>query len=155
MRRRDQFADQYLQPLLAEARKLGIGPEELKKMIDRLGEMRHDRGGHRARREQALRGCARSTRSASPLTIFDEPHLGLDAVARQIFYDRLLADYAAHSHTVVLSTHLIDEVGDLIEQVMLLDRSHWCWTRRRMCCAARWSRDTRLEPNEQRGWRVS
>jgi ABC-2 type transport system ATP-binding protein len=58
----------------------------------------------------------------APLTLFDEPYLGLDAVARQLFYDRLLADYAAHPRTVVLSTHLIDEVGDLVERVLLLDR---------------------------------
>ncbi|MCO1659154.1 ABC transporter ATP-binding protein [Pseudonocardia humida] len=58
----------------------------------------------------------------APLTIFDEPYLGLDAVARQLFYDRLLADYAERPRTVVLSTHLIDEVSDLIEHVVLLDR---------------------------------
>ncbi|MFE0591915.1 ATP-binding cassette domain-containing protein [Micromonospora echinospora] len=58
----------------------------------------------------------------APLTFFDEPYLGLDAVARQLFYDRLLADYAEHPRTVVLSTHLIDEVADLIEHVLLLDR---------------------------------
>jgi ABC-2 type transport system ATP-binding protein len=56
------------------------------------------------------------------LTFFDEPYLGLDAVARQLFYDRLLADYAEHPRTVVLSTHLIDEVADLIEHVLLLDQ---------------------------------
>ena len=28
------------------------------------------------------------------VTLFDEPYAGLDAVARQVFYDRLLADYA-------------------------------------------------------------
>jgi len=58
----------------------------------------------------------------APLTIFDEPYLGLDAVARQLFYDRLLADYAERPRTIVLSTHLIDEVSDLIEHVVLLDR---------------------------------
>jgi ABC-2 type transport system ATP-binding protein len=58
----------------------------------------------------------------APLTFFDEPYLGLDAVARQLFYDRLLADYAEHPRTVVLSTHLIDEVSGLIERVLLLDR---------------------------------
>ncbi|MBC8994632.1 ABC transporter ATP-binding protein [Micromonospora chalcea] len=58
----------------------------------------------------------------APLTFFDEPYLGLDAVARQLFYDRLLADYAENPRTVVLSTHLIDEVADLIEHVLLLDR---------------------------------
>lgn len=60
--------------------------------------------------------------SRAPLTFFDEPYLGLDAVARQLFYDRLLADYAEHPRTIVLSTHLIDEVADLLEHVVLIDR---------------------------------
>jgi ABC-2 type transport system ATP-binding protein len=59
--------------------------------------------------------------SRAPLTFFDEPYLGLDAVARQLFYDRLLADYAEHPRTVVLSTHLIDEVSDLLEHVLVID----------------------------------
>jgi ABC-2 type transport system ATP-binding protein len=59
--------------------------------------------------------------SRAPLTFFDEPYLGLDAVARQIFYDRLLADYAEHPRTVVLSTHLIDEVSNLLEHVFVID----------------------------------
>ncbi len=59
--------------------------------------------------------------SRAPLTFFDEPYLGLDAVARQIFYDRLLADYAEHPRTVILSTHLIDEVSDLLEHVLVID----------------------------------
>lgn len=58
----------------------------------------------------------------APLTFFDEPYLGLDAVARHMFYDRLLADYADRPRTIVLSTHLIDEVSDLIEHVLLLDK---------------------------------
>ena len=44
------------------------------------------------------------------------------ASARHLFYDRLLADYAQHPRTVVLSTHLIDEVSDLIEHVILIDK---------------------------------
>lgn len=55
------------------------------------------------------------------LTVFDEPYAGLDAVARQLFYDRLLADYAEHPRTIVLSTHLIDEMADLLEHVVMLD----------------------------------
>lgn len=60
--------------------------------------------------------------SRAPLTFFDEPYLGLDAVARQIFYDRLLADYAENPRTVVLSTHLVDEVAALLTNVLLIDR---------------------------------
>jgi ABC-2 type transport system ATP-binding protein len=56
------------------------------------------------------------------VTLFDEPYAGLDAVARQVFYDRLLADYAAHPRTVLLSTHLIDEAADLLERVVVMGR---------------------------------
>ena len=60
--------------------------------------------------------------SRAPLTIFDEPYLGLDAVARSIFYDRLLDDYAEHPRTVILSTHLIDEVSRLLEHILVIDQ---------------------------------
>ena len=60
--------------------------------------------------------------SRAPLTIFDEPYLGLDAVARELFYKRLIEDYAEHPRTVVLSTHLIDEVSQLLEHVMVIDQ---------------------------------
>ena len=56
------------------------------------------------------------------VTMFDEQYAGLDAVARQLFYDRLLADYAEHPRTVLLSTHLIDEAAGLLERVVLIDR---------------------------------
>jgi len=59
--------------------------------------------------------------SRAPITFFDEPYLGLDAVARQVFYDRLLEDYAEYPRTVVLSTHLIDEVSNLLEHVIVID----------------------------------
>lgn len=60
--------------------------------------------------------------SRAEITFFDEPYLGLDAVARQIFYDRLLEDYSEHPRTVILSSHLIDEVSNLIERVIVIDR---------------------------------
>jgi ABC-2 type transport system ATP-binding protein len=59
--------------------------------------------------------------SRAPLTFFDEPYLGLDAVARQLFYDRLLEDFAEHPRTIILSTHLIDEVSALLEHVIVID----------------------------------
>jgi ABC-2 type transport system ATP-binding protein len=60
--------------------------------------------------------------SRAPLTIFDEPYLGVDAVARSLFYNRLLEDYAEHPRTVILSTHLIDEVSRLLEQILVIDQ---------------------------------
>ena len=60
--------------------------------------------------------------SRADVTFFDEPYMGLDAVARQLFYDRLLEDYAEHPRTIILSSHLIDEIAHLIENVVLIDR---------------------------------
>ncbi|WP_300344257.1 ABC transporter ATP-binding protein [Nesterenkonia sp.] len=60
--------------------------------------------------------------SRTEITFFDEPYTGLDAVARQLFYDRLLEDYAEHPRTIVLSSHLIDEIAHLVENVVVIDR---------------------------------
>lgn len=59
--------------------------------------------------------------SRAPITIFDEPTLGLDAGSREDFYKILLEDYLKHPRTIILSTHLIDEVEHLIERVILID----------------------------------
>ncbi|MDG4764250.1 ABC transporter ATP-binding protein [Solwaraspora sp. WMMD406] len=79
-----------------------------------------------------LNGLSRGMKSAlsvtlglaarAPLTIFDEAYLGLDAPSRYAFYDEVLADYLAHPRTIVLSTHLIEEVGSLFEEVVILHR---------------------------------
>ncbi|RST61025.1 ABC transporter ATP-binding protein [Siminovitchia terrae] len=58
--------------------------------------------------------------SRAPLTVFDEPYLGLDAVSRGIFYDRLMEDYVKNPRTIILSTHLIDEVSNLLEHVLVI-----------------------------------
>ena len=82
--------------------------------------------------DRAVKKLSRGMRSAlgiviglaarAEVTLFDEPYAGLDAPARQVFYDRLLADYAEHPRTVLLSTHLIDEAAGLLEQAVVIDR---------------------------------
>ena len=59
--------------------------------------------------------------SRAELTLLDEPYAGLDAVARELFYDRLLGDYAESPRTIVLSTHLIDEASRLLNHVVVVD----------------------------------
>ena len=58
----------------------------------------------------------------APLTMFDETYLGMDAPSRQVFYDEVLADYMAYPRTFVISTHLIEEVSAIFEQVTIIDR---------------------------------
>lgn len=60
--------------------------------------------------------------SQAPITIFDEPSLGLDAVIRERFYDALLESYMENPRTIVLSTHLIDEVSRVLETAVMIDK---------------------------------
>lgn len=58
--------------------------------------------------------------SRSPITIFDEPTTGMDAAVRKDFYRALLKDYLAHPRTIIISSHHLDEIEDLIEDVLLM-----------------------------------
>lgn len=55
-----------------------------------------------------------------PYVLLDEPVLGLDANHRDLFYRELLANFGKNPRTFVLSTHLIEEIAGLIEQVVVL-----------------------------------
>lgn len=71
---------------------------------------------------KSLVGIIIGLASRAPITIFDEPSLGLDAAAREKFYNILLEDYETSKRTVIISTHLIDEVSSLFEEVIILDK---------------------------------
>ena len=86
----------------------GLGP---KKSIKRL-----------SRGMRSALGITIGLAARAEVTLFDEPYAGLDAVARQIFYDRLLAEYAERPRTILLSTHLIDEAAALFERVVVIDQ---------------------------------
>ncbi|OZU87749.1 ABC transporter ATP-binding protein [Virgibacillus indicus] len=58
--------------------------------------------------------------SKAPITIFDEPYIGLDAAARKKFYEIMLEEYEAEKRIIIFSTHLIDEVSLLFEEVLIL-----------------------------------
>lgn len=60
----------------------------------------------------------------TPYVIFDEPVLGLDANHRELFYELLLKDYENNQRTIILATHLIEEVANIIEEVVLIDKGH-------------------------------
>lgn len=59
--------------------------------------------------------------SNADILLFDEPVLGLDAHHRDIFYKELIAHYTDHPKTIIISTHLIDEVVDVIEEVIIIN----------------------------------
>lgn len=55
-----------------------------------------------------------------PILLLDEPVLGLDANHRDLLYKTMLENYAENPRTIVISTHLIEEVSALIEEVVII-----------------------------------
>jgi len=56
------------------------------------------------------------------LLVLDEPTLGLDILYRKQFYDSLLNDYFDRSRTIVVTTHQVEEVQDILTDLMFIDR---------------------------------
>ena len=56
------------------------------------------------------------------LLVLDEPTLGLDILYRKQFYDSLLNDYFDHSRTILMTTHQVDEMQDVLTDFMFIDR---------------------------------
>lgn len=57
-----------------------------------------------------------------PYVIYDEPVLGLDANHRELFYQLLLKDFEENQKTIIIATHLIEEIASIIEEVVIIDK---------------------------------
>ena len=56
------------------------------------------------------------------LLVLDEPTLGLDILYRKKFYDSLLNDYFDRSRTIVVTTHQVEEIQDVLTDFLFIDR---------------------------------
>ena len=56
------------------------------------------------------------------LLVLDEPTLGLDLLYRKQFYDTLLNDYFDHKRTIVVTTHQVEEIEQILTDVMFINR---------------------------------
>jgi ABC-2 type transport system ATP-binding protein len=56
------------------------------------------------------------------LLVLDEPTLGLDILFRKQFYDSLLNDYFDDTRTIVVATHQVEEIQDVLTDLMFIDR---------------------------------
>jgi ABC-2 type transport system ATP-binding protein len=58
------------------------------------------------------------------LLVLDEPTLGLDLLYRRQFYDTLLNDYYDKERTILLTTHQVEEIENLLTDVIFINRGH-------------------------------
>lgn len=56
----------------------------------------------------------------TPVLFLDEPVLGLDAQHRDLFYRLLMKKYAEHPCTILISTHIMQEITDMLDHVLIL-----------------------------------
>jgi ABC-2 type transport system ATP-binding protein len=56
------------------------------------------------------------------LLILDEPTLGLDLLYRKQFYDSLLTDYFDHQRSIVITTHQVEEIENVLTDILFIDR---------------------------------
>ena len=56
------------------------------------------------------------------LLVLDEPTLGLDILYRKQFYDALLTDYFDRSRTIVVTTHQVEEIQNVLTDFMFINR---------------------------------
>jgi ABC-2 type transport system ATP-binding protein len=56
------------------------------------------------------------------LLVLDEPTLGLDILARRSFYDALVNDYMDETRTILITTHQVEEVENLLTDVLFIEK---------------------------------
>lgn len=62
--------------------------------------------------------------SNAKIMFLDEPVLGIDSLYRELFYDVLRKQHALRQNLIIISTHLIDEVEPVLEDVVIIDHGH-------------------------------
>lgn len=77
--------------------------------------------GQLSRGQRSIVSIVLGLAAQCPVTLLDEPYLGLDVQNREMFYRHLLADVQANPRTIIISTHHIDDAARILDAVILVD----------------------------------
>lgn len=96
--------------------------ELAEELIERFSIPRKTKISAMSRGQRSAVGIVLGLAARAPITMFDETYLGMDAPSRYAFYDVLLKDYMEHPRMFIVSTHLIEEVSSVFEDVVIIDK---------------------------------
>lgn len=116
-------ADQSVATLASHAARLhpGFSTDAYRAHLARFGLTDRALVGTLSRGQASAARCAVALASRAPVTLLDEPQLGMDAQARETLADLIVAEQSEATRTFVISTHLIDETAPLFEDLLVLD----------------------------------
>lgn len=65
--------------------------------------------------------------SNKEVILLDEPVLGFDAIMRVEFYDMLTESFRKHPRIIIVSTHIIEEIANTIQKLIIIDKGSVCF----------------------------
>lgn len=95
--------------------------ELAKRLFNYFSFQPYARHGHLSKGKRSTFNMIIGLASRCKLTMLDEPTTGMDASVRKDFYRALLKDYLAHPRTILISSHHLEEIEDILEEVILVD----------------------------------
>lgn len=116
-------ADQTIATMAGHAARLhaGFSSNALDDYLTRFGLSPQSRIGSLSRGQASAARCAIALATRAPVTLLDEPQLGMDAPSRELLTGLIVDELAELPRTLVISTHLIDETAPLFQHLLVLD----------------------------------
>lgn len=95
---------------------------EAARLRDAFGLVETSTYGALSRGQRTAVGIIVGLASHTPVTLFDEPYVGLDAQTRRLFYRELMDSVEADPRLVVISTHHLPDLERIVDRVLVLER---------------------------------
>lgn len=95
---------------------------EATRLREAFGLAETSRYGMLSRGQRTAVGIVVGLASHAPVTLFDEPYVGLDAQTRRLFYRALMDSVQDDPRLVVISTHHLPDLERIVDRVLVLDR---------------------------------
>lgn len=91
-------------------------------LLERFGVNPKSKLSELSRGRRSGVGIALGLGAQADLTMLDETYLGLDAPSRYDFYDVLLNEFIERPRTFIISSHLIEEISRVLEEIVIIDQ---------------------------------